>query len=78
MNSVWHCLVLCLISSQERANKRKLYLIVNTKSTTKKQTSYKLIIYLKSKLNQVSVSVLLDWQLLCQVSKNVVLRPIIY
>ena len=29
--SPWQCLVLCLIPSQERANKHKLYLIFNTK-----------------------------------------------
>ena len=33
--SPWQCLVLCLISSQERANKHKLSLTINTKSTLK-------------------------------------------
>ena len=31
--SPWQCVLLCLISSQERANKHKLNLISNTKST---------------------------------------------
>ena len=54
-------LVLCIISSQERANKHK---------QAKK-------IYLKSKLNQVSVIALPDSQFLRQVSENAILHPII-
>ena len=66
MNSVLgSALLYCLISSQERANKHKLYLIFNTKQP-------KIIFNLKSKLNQVFVFVLAlrDYQLLCQVSEN--------
>ena len=33
------------------------------------------IFYLKSKLNQVSVIALPDWQLLCQVPENAILHP---
>ena len=33
------------------------------------------IFYLKSKLNQVSVIALADWQLLCQVPENAILHP---
>ena len=33
--SPWQCLVLCLVSSQESANKNKFSLIFNTKSTSK-------------------------------------------
>ena len=53
------CLVLFLISSQERTN-------INC---IKKQTS-KNIFYSKSKLNQAFVLALPDWQLLCQVSNS--------
>ena len=66
MNSVLgSALLYCLISSQERANKHKLYLIFNTKQP-------KIIFNLKSKLNQVFVFVLAlrDYQLLCQVFEN--------
>ena len=59
---------LYLILSQQRAKKHKLHLIFNTKSTQKKQD--KNILYLNSKLNQVSVLTLLDWHLPCQVSGN--------
>ena len=40
-----------------------------------KQAKY---IYLKSKLNQVFVLALPDWQLLCRVSENALLHPTIY
>ena len=33
--SPWQCLVLCSVSSQERANKNKLFLIFDTKLTSK-------------------------------------------
>ena len=33
--------------------------------------------YLKNKLNQISVLALPEWQLLCQVSENAILHPII-
>ena len=58
----------CLISSQERANKHKFYLIFDTKSTFKKKQA-KNIFYIKIKMNQVSVLVLPDWKLLCQASE---------
>ena len=61
------CLVLFLISSQERTN-------INC---IKKQTS-KNIFYSKSKLNQAFVLALPDWQLLCQVSENAILLLTIY
>ena len=43
-----------------------------------KNKQAKNIFYQKSKLNQVSVLVLLDRQLLCQVQQNAILHPIIY
>ena len=49
--SPWQCFLLCLISSQEGANKYKLFLIFNTRSTN--------IFYSKSKFTQVCFS--LTW-----------------
>ena len=50
-----------------RKSKHILFLIFNTKSTSK---TSKNIFSLKIKLSQVSVIVFSDWQLLCQVSKK--------
>ena len=47
------------------------------KSTSKNKQA-KNIFYLKSKLNQVSVLALLNWQMLCHVSENAILHAIIY
>ena len=42
-----------------------------------KNKQAKNIFYLKSKLNQVFVLALPDWQLLCQVLENAILHPIV-
>ena len=66
--SLWKCLVLCLISSQERVEKHKLYLIFSTKSTLKSKLA-KNIFHLEIELNQVFGSALPYWQLLWQISE---------
>ena len=43
-----------------------------------KKKQAKNIFHLKSKLNQVSVLALADWQLLCQLSENAVLHAAMY
>ena len=53
--SHWQCLLLSLISIQEKASKHSLSLIFNRKSTPKKKTSEN-ISYFKSKSNQVFVT----------------------
>ena len=45
---------------------------------TKFQKQAKNIFYFESKLNQVSVTALPDWQLLRLVSENAILHPLIY
>ena len=68
----WQCLVLYLISIQERVTKTNCFrsliqIILKTKES-------KYIFYFKSKLNQVAFP---NWQLLHEVSENAILHSII-
>ena len=66
--------------NEERANKHKLSSIFNTIQLQKKKKKKhaKNISYLKIELNQVSGMALPDCQLLCQVSENAILHPVIF
>ena len=79
MNKLVHSLTVpCFVFNfNSRKSKQALFVIFNTKWTSKIKKLQASFIQKKSKLNQVSVTALSDCQLLHQVSENAILHPII-